>query len=115
MTDPAEYPTRVWCSMHKGVFETTPPTDGQLAWAWQEFVLPADYDRIRQLEADLAATLAANAALVQRLDEARGVLKAIANATSQEWDDQLHGMVEVASDAEELAEAARAFLAGGAA
>lgn len=53
--------------------------------------------RIRQLEADLAATLAANAALVKRLEEA---LNWYAEDTSSQGD---------------VARAARAFLAGGAA
>lgn len=53
--------------------------------------------RIRQLEADLAATLAANAALVQRLDEARAIIEDMSS----------RGLATYL--------AARAFLAGGAA
>ena len=55
--------------------------------------------RIRQLEADLAATLAAKAALVQRLDEANVLADAIGRATTQQM----------------CRDALAAFLAGGAA
>jgi hypothetical protein len=36
-----QYPDKVWCLMHKGVFQTTAPIKDQLVWEWREFVLPA--------------------------------------------------------------------------
>lgn len=72
MSEDDAYPTTVWCQMHKGIFQTMPPTEDQRVWEWQEFVLPTE--RIRELEA-LAAAQA------QRIE----ALLDTANDLSLEW------------------------------
>jgi len=73
--------------------------------------------RIRQLEADLAATLAANAALVQRLDEARNLLGKLHDASSKVASAYARkgGEGFAVKESHGPIMAARAFLAGGAA
>jgi hypothetical protein len=32
-----QYPDKVWCLMHKGVFQTIAPIKDQLVWDWTDF------------------------------------------------------------------------------
>jgi hypothetical protein len=61
-----QYPDKVWCLMHKGVFQTTAPIKDQLVWEWQEFVLPsAEVLRLTARIAALEAVVAAGDGLAE--------------------------------------------------